>query len=240
MTGVQETGTAVMLPGASAVALALPGDLSYEEWQASGHMLARVGRASSWWIGDWLLFGEDRFGEVAAQAVDELGLDVQTISNYRWISRTYPPTSREENLTWRHHFDAAGLDVPARTALLARAKNEGLSTRVVRAEANRLKQIAKNGGVLEPSVPEVHATNEGNTTALCEILADVMAGMERDGELVDGDPAWVRWQIARGLAEHGVLACDALTGRDVHALVSVPGTQEFRSLFIAIARQGPT
>jgi len=224
----------VLVPGASSLALDLPPAIDFDEWRRTGHALGRVGRAVPWWIGDWANFGEARYGETYAQVIDELGLDYQTVSNYAWIARTYPSSSREETLSWRHHFDAAGLDPERRAELLLRAKVEGLTTRQVRQEANRIKRELKSG----TSEVEVHATNEDNTTALCEILDDVIEqvpGMTRRTE----DWLNLRWHLARGMAQHGVIAIDALTGKDIHALVSTPGTQEFRELLLGIARQGP-
>jgi hypothetical protein len=133
-------GTAVILPGMTTTGFALPADLAYEEWCATGHALARVGRAIQWAIGDWLNFGEAAYGERYAQAISELGLDYQTVSNYAWVARTFPASSREEKLTFRHHLDAAGVANPAQRAeLLLRAVTEGWSTRQVRMEANSIR-----------------------------------------------------------------------------------------------------
>lgn len=227
-----ELGTALMLPGATPNALDLPMALVFDDWRRTGHAISRVGKAVPWWIGDWANFGECRYGETYAQVISELGLDYQTVSNYAWIARTYPVASRHEALSWRHHFDAAGLEEGERKVLLARAMSEGLTTREVRQEANRIKRELTGTGEVT-----VNATNVANTTALCDILDEVVAQIPEFEQTDD----WInlRWRLALGMAEHGVIACEALTGHDIHALVSVPGSQEFRQLLLAIAKQGP-
>ena len=42
------------------VGLALPAGLSYEQWEHTGRQLAGVLSSSSWWLGDWLLFGREQ------------------------------------------------------------------------------------------------------------------------------------------------------------------------------------
>ena len=44
------------------VGLRLPARLSFERWQALGRQIGSVATASSWWLGDWVLFGEDHYG----------------------------------------------------------------------------------------------------------------------------------------------------------------------------------
>jgi hypothetical protein len=48
--------------------LRLEVDISFDRYEALGHMFGRLHDASKWWIGDWLIYGEDTFAEEAAQA----------------------------------------------------------------------------------------------------------------------------------------------------------------------------
>jgi hypothetical protein len=41
------------------VALSLPTDLPYEQWERTGRQLAGALSSSSWWLGDWLIYGRE-------------------------------------------------------------------------------------------------------------------------------------------------------------------------------------
>lgn len=50
----------LQLPGMfTPTGLNLPDDLSYNDWFEVGKFIARAHRAVAWWIGDWLLYGND-------------------------------------------------------------------------------------------------------------------------------------------------------------------------------------
>src|SRR5439155_23153814 len=38
-------------------------ELPLSEWAAQGRRLGIIGRGAGWWIGDWLRYGNERFGE---------------------------------------------------------------------------------------------------------------------------------------------------------------------------------
>ena len=88
--------------------LAIQQDITYDDWEALGCKLARIGRAYQWWIGDWLLFGEARFGEKYAQAIESTGLAYQTVANCRYIAGHFDFSRRREKLSWGLHADVAG------------------------------------------------------------------------------------------------------------------------------------
>ena len=50
-----------------------PTELTFEEWTAIGNTLQQVGASLNWWIGDWLNYGERKWGEMYAQAVEVTG-----------------------------------------------------------------------------------------------------------------------------------------------------------------------
>jgi hypothetical protein len=214
------TGLPVVLPGATAVALTFPRGLTFDEWEANGRVLARVDRASKWWLGDWLNFGEDRFGERYVQVTGQLGLDEQTLMNYAWVARAFPHSARAEQLTWRHHQEVAALEPTVRAALLAQARAEGWSTRALRAEIRR----QRTSPPIDPSPVE-------NVTALCEALEEALpAGWGGD------DPMHVRWLVASRLAEAGVLVASAVTGAGAARLRAAPDLAACRLALAGIAR----
>lgn len=72
--------TDLVVPGkASPVGLSLPDGLSYSEWRGIGDNLKSIESGILWWIGDWLRYGEKRYGEKYKEAVEATGYSYQTL-----------------------------------------------------------------------------------------------------------------------------------------------------------------
>jgi N6-adenosine-specific RNA methylase IME4 len=101
-------------------------------WQDTGRLLGRIGRACQWWIGDWLNYGERRYGEKYSQGVEATGLEYQTLANFAWVARRVEPSRRREDLSWGHHAEIAALEPGEQDRLLEQAVAEELSVRELR------------------------------------------------------------------------------------------------------------
>lgn len=99
------------LPGKVARAyLELPEALSYEEWRGIGETLRGVEGSLMWWIGDWVRFGEKRWGERYQEAVAATGAAYGTVANAKSVAAKFDDFSRRrENLSWAHHVEVAAL-----------------------------------------------------------------------------------------------------------------------------------
>lgn len=100
-------------------------DVSYEEWTRVGAALQRVEAALSWWLGDWANYGEHRYGERYAQAVEvseATGQPLGTVRIAQWVSERLPVVRRRTNLSWSHHREVAGLESEIADELLLRAE----------------------------------------------------------------------------------------------------------------------
>jgi hypothetical protein len=69
VTQVAKRAQLVTFKGAPAtsVALQLPKELTFDEWQEIGELVVRVANASAWWIGDWVTRGQWDFGASTAR-----------------------------------------------------------------------------------------------------------------------------------------------------------------------------
>lgn len=85
-------------------------ELSFADWLAQGHRLGHIGRSAGWWIGDWLRYGNTRYGERYARAARITGYDVQTLMNMVYVASRFPISRRRENLSWSHHEALAALE----------------------------------------------------------------------------------------------------------------------------------
>src|SRR3982751_2538146 len=105
--GVQTGDSAVAI---SATAWRAAGELSLLEWSQSGRRLGVIGRAAGWWIGDWLNYGNTKFGERYVRAARITGYDVQTLMNMVYVASKFAPERRRDELSWSHHAELAALD----------------------------------------------------------------------------------------------------------------------------------
>jgi hypothetical protein len=89
----------------------LPEDLSKEDWLGVGTTLGRINSRISWWLGDWWLFGEFRYGERKAmvEAVDWEGPSYQTCMNIAVVCKAFETSRRREVLSFCHHAEVSGL-----------------------------------------------------------------------------------------------------------------------------------
>ena len=102
--------------------LALPHSLPFESWQTLGSVLGAIRGAIQWWVGDWLNFGEDHYGEAHAQAMEATGLKFEAVSNWAWVARSVPPERRRAALSWSVHRTVAKLEPPEQERWLAKAE----------------------------------------------------------------------------------------------------------------------
>lgn len=119
-------------------ALILPDDISFEDWQATGQWLRSAERSLMWWIGDWLRFGESRWGERYAQAIEATGQSYQALADAKWVASRFEFSRRRENLSFSHHREVAALEPAAADHLLDEAVRDGLSRNELRAAVTGL------------------------------------------------------------------------------------------------------
>jgi hypothetical protein len=102
----------VPLEGTTSLSLQLPEGLPYDQWRDTLLMYAKVGKAMQFWLGDALLYGENRFGEQFAQAASETGYSEESLRGFLWVASRVPPSIRRLTLSWSHHQVAAGSEDP--------------------------------------------------------------------------------------------------------------------------------
>jgi hypothetical protein len=91
------------------VAWAPPRELDSHEWAAAGRRIGAVGRCIQWLLGDWIAYGNAKFGERYARAAKITGYDTQTLMNMVYVASSFPTSRRRENLSWSHHETLAAL-----------------------------------------------------------------------------------------------------------------------------------
>jgi hypothetical protein len=107
------------------VSLVIPDDTTYEEWEEIGKQLRHMEGAIQWAVGDWLNFGERKYGEKYAQAVEITGYVYNALVSQKWVSGRFELTRRRVNLSWSHHVEVARLAPFQQDKMLDRAIAEG-------------------------------------------------------------------------------------------------------------------
>jgi DNA modification methylase len=129
------------LPGrVSRIALELPEGLTFEQWEQVGRFLGRVESSVMWLIGDWWRYGDHRYGERAAQALDSETFEFQTFMDAGWVAGKIEPSRRREVLSFSHHKEVAALEPADRDRLLDSAEAECWSRNRLRAEVKFWKE----------------------------------------------------------------------------------------------------
>jgi hypothetical protein len=96
--------------GASPVAWTPGQELDVNEWASAGRRIGVVGRCVQWLLGDWIVYGNEKFGERYARASKITGYDPQTLMNMVYVASRFPTSRRRENLSWSHHEALAALE----------------------------------------------------------------------------------------------------------------------------------
>lgn len=148
------------LPGATPSSLSLPDTLTWDQWERFGKALRPIHEAFQWWVGDWLKFGEDHFGERYAQAMDATGHSYESIQRYARVAKRVAPEVRRADLPWSHHAEVASVEPEAQRTWLAKAAKQGWSKQDLR-EAIKAAKGADDGAGDERDTPRACKCCEG-------------------------------------------------------------------------------
>jgi len=152
-------------------------DLTFEEWSGLAADIGSTLKSMAFVIGDWLVFGEEKFapqpdlpnlnleinprrirvsGERYEATQAATGFDPATLKNYAYVSRRVPMSLRNDILSWEHHKVVAKLN-PAKQESWLNTAAAGVSGK--RISVRRLRESITSGRVL---------TNEELTAAPAE------------------------------------------------------------------------
>jgi len=119
---------------ATPTGLIVTAPVPYEVWEAYGGALRRVESSLQWVIGDWLVYGEDTYGEKYAQATSLWpGNTIERLKRYAFVSQCVPVCLRKQTLSWSHHVEVASLESAKQKTWLEKAEREDWTVRELRA-----------------------------------------------------------------------------------------------------------
>lgn len=178
---------------ATQAGIKVPKSTTWDEWAQAVKVSGRRSTGDDWALGDLIVFGEDRWGEEAAAALDASDVNPQTASNAASLSRAYAYDERYTlELSKTHHRIAVGLVDPYRDRALRFAIQEGLNTTAFAKYVAKIKaeiEGAQSNGSAARSKP-THLTYTISYT----VLADDKDGAE---QVFRGAQAWVRGELGK-------------------------------------------
>jgi hypothetical protein len=147
LSGDQRQSVAFRMVATNRTTLSLPADTPYEHWKHVGQQIFLVCDSAAWWIGDWLIFGREKYPDRYRRTIEETSLDYQTLRNYAWIAGRFVVSRRRDTLSFQHHVDVAGLPEDEQDLWLARAESAGWSRNELRRQlrASRARRDRTGG-----------------------------------------------------------------------------------------------
>lgn len=101
--------------------LALPPQMPLDDWRHLGQQIFVIADSSGWWLGDWLVYGQDQYPDRYRTAITETSLGYQTLRNYAWVARQFSVARRRSTLSFQHHAEVASLPEEEQDRWLNRA-----------------------------------------------------------------------------------------------------------------------
>lgn len=155
-------------------------------WCDLGATLGRASRGSNWWLGDWVRFGQSRYGAKYDLAVRVTGYDVQTLTNMVYVASRFEFSRRRENVSWSIHAELAPLEPEQQEHWLDLAASTALSVRALRTQ---LRQRSANARPHAP--PTVYQdvaptpAPRGTLGTACPNCGALITWTGADGKLTD-------------------------------------------------------
>ncbi len=122
--------------------------LTWDEWEQVGNTLLTLDKSLNFWIGDWVLYGENKWGEMYAQAQAITGWNYDRLARAKWVASKVPCWLRTQQLSWTAHLAVAALTTDKQKEWLDKAEAEGMHSAELKKaiKAASLPAIAPTNG----------------------------------------------------------------------------------------------
>lgn len=154
-----------------------PVEYEYESWVKDGELIFNLDQATPWLIGDWLNFGEARYGEKYSQALPhDANYSYNTLVVMGMVARAFPPHRRRplrENgfqISWSHYRIITPLAEGEQEQWLNRVEEEGWS----RDQLANAYRLALKSGQQTPGDP----AETGRPDPLRKILLSTLESLQ--------------------------------------------------------------
>jgi len=168
----------------SPLGLEIHSELTFEEWSDLAPKMGMAHKSMSFVIGDWLVYGEDKFApqpnlpglEIETRRIRvsgdryeaihaSTGLDPATLKSFAYVSRRVKRLLRNNLLSWEHHKVVAKLNEEKQAQWIATATAESSK----RISVRRLRASIISGRVLSNEELTVSPAEQGVTNHIPSI-----------------------------------------------------------------------
>lgn len=129
-------------------------EMSVAEWMHAGQRLGAMARCGQWGLGDWIRYGEARFGERYSRPAKITGYDVQSLMNMVYVASRFDISRRREDLSWSHHEAVASLEPHIQDYWLDRAIEDKLSVADLRGELRAARRSSEGISSADGAAPQ--------------------------------------------------------------------------------------
>jgi hypothetical protein len=168
-------GRAIANAALTPTAYVTQGNVPLGDWVLHGRRLGAIGRNAGWWIGDWLRYGNAKYGERYARASRITGYDTQTLMNMVYVASRFERSRRRAGLSWSHHAEVAALPQEEQEQWLTRVETDRLSVRCLRDELRRERRAITARQQDQPSAGAEPASTHVHCCPTCGQVVDDFA-----------------------------------------------------------------
>jgi hypothetical protein len=122
------------------LALNLPAEMTFDQWEAEGRRLSFTNHALQWFIGDWwnagAKFGDEKRADTAKRLFN---MEYGTVRNYGSVAGRVPVSLRSDTLPFAHYRELATVPAENMPDLISKAVEESPSVRELRAQVAALR-----------------------------------------------------------------------------------------------------
>jgi len=167
--------------------LVIHSDIDQDQWSEIGDQLGTAGRCLGFLIGDWINYGETKWGDRYTDAMRITGLDYNTLAMYARVAKAIQFSTRVLNLSFEHHRKVAQLKEPEdQVKWLSAAASPLPNGKPV--SARRLQKSILAGKILtDDDVAEAHDPGRNNFSHWLNGLRGWMIEFERDDWFAKAD-----------------------------------------------------
>lgn len=154
--------------------------VTFEAWQDYGRKLQLADKGIQWALGDWIIFGEGKFKERAAQAVEFTGLKISTLQNYATVAKAIEKSRRRDSdvVDYSVHVEVAHAQLPAeeQERILADAESDPINTTVKKVR----REVHKTQRQLGKTKSEIELLHTPDVQAYLQRYIETLQGLESD------------------------------------------------------------
>lgn len=171
-------------------------ELDAKQWAAAGRRIGAVGRCIQWVLGDWIAYGNERFGERYSRVSKITGYDAQTLMNMVYVASRFQISRRRESLSWSHHETVAALDREGQDRWLDQTEINHWSVsdlRMMMRMSRKADERSHNTGTSPitaemdgSEAPEARTGRSGRNASLAKMVVCPQCGYKMEEDIVGG------------------------------------------------------